>query len=237
MSSATTSKGLVKPGDADYQDAAVLGANYDRLNDFGMGPFVCTSTTRPVGANLWDGMLIWETDTKRLMEYNAVSTNWNVVKDVLSDLNGKARWVLTGSPSVASVTATLVNFDTGTGVDANFYSNAAGDYTVVKPGTYNIFSRLLWDTFNGGRRYFVCVKNGMLNNTGALSGTHVASSLEVIGTSTVVRNDLVSEPVNLAANDVLRFYAFQDSGSSISLIPGSDATLDGTSFLSIIKVG
>ena len=73
--SSNTSKGLVKPDPiADFQDAAVLNANFDRLDTYGMGAFVCTSTTRPTGANLWAGLIIFETDTQFLRAYTSNST-------------------------------------------------------------------------------------------------------------------------------------------------------------------
>jgi hypothetical protein len=67
-----TPKGLVKPVDGENQDVAVLNGNMDRLDSYGMGPFVCTSASRPTGANLWTGMVIWETDTSRVLYYDGV---------------------------------------------------------------------------------------------------------------------------------------------------------------------
>lgn len=72
-----TSKGLIKPTDAEAQDIAVLNANSDRLNSFAMGTYVCTSTTRPTGANLWQGQLIFETDTGSVYIWDG--TTWNTV--------------------------------------------------------------------------------------------------------------------------------------------------------------
>jgi hypothetical protein len=41
-------------------------------------PTVCTSSSRPV-SDLYSGRLIWETDTRKLMMYDAASTSWKFI--------------------------------------------------------------------------------------------------------------------------------------------------------------
>lgn len=57
----TTSKGLNKPEYPEEADIEVINENMDRINDFGMGFFECTSANRP--SSPWVGMQIHETDT------------------------------------------------------------------------------------------------------------------------------------------------------------------------------
>lgn len=62
---ATSSKGLILAEENEVVDVEVqIANNFERLNDFGMGSYVCTSATRPTGSNTWPGQVIYETDTK-----------------------------------------------------------------------------------------------------------------------------------------------------------------------------
>lgn len=59
-----TSKGLYLPDTVgEVVDVAKINQNTQRLNTYGMGPVVTSSTTRPSGGNRWEGMIIHETDT------------------------------------------------------------------------------------------------------------------------------------------------------------------------------
>lgn len=71
MGFSTTSKGLIKPNNDNSTPADIsqLNTNFDRIDGYGMGAYVCTSTTRPIGADRWVGMFIVETDTKFVRSY------------------------------------------------------------------------------------------------------------------------------------------------------------------------
>ncbi len=68
-----TSKGLIKPLGTESQSVTVINDNMDRVNDYGMGAYSCTSTTRPTGSNLWSGLTIHETDTGKLYVYSGTA--------------------------------------------------------------------------------------------------------------------------------------------------------------------
>jgi hypothetical protein len=68
---------------------------------------VVTSSTRPTGANLYEGRLIYETDTDRLQMYNGVG------------------WVILDEPW-QSFTPTWTNLTFGDGTQAFFYRRADG---------------------------------------------------------------------------------------------------------------
>lgn len=58
----TTTRGeLSKPTIAEAADIAVINANMDKLSDYAVGDFLCTSTTHY--ASPWEGMRALETDT------------------------------------------------------------------------------------------------------------------------------------------------------------------------------
>lgn len=67
-----TSKGLVLPEEPEDADIEVINDNMERINDYGMGAFSCTSTTRP--SSPWAGLVIFETDTKRTKVWDG--SNW-----------------------------------------------------------------------------------------------------------------------------------------------------------------
>lgn len=72
------------------------------------GVAVCTSTTRPTGASLYAGLVIYETDTNRPMVYNG--TGWRAIRTVRAQQSGAA---VTSSGTTESTVATLVFPDQG----------------------------------------------------------------------------------------------------------------------------
>lgn len=69
--------------DFDYTEVNAGNSKIDTLP-----PTVCTSATRPITV-LYQGRLIWETDTKRLVMYDLATATWRVV----SDMNDDTGWV------------------------------------------------------------------------------------------------------------------------------------------------
>lgn len=80
--STTTRLALVKPdpnpATGDFVDITTLNANADKM-DAAAGAFPCTAATRPIAPNLWDGRLIRETDTRRVLVWNATQAVWDPV--------------------------------------------------------------------------------------------------------------------------------------------------------------
>lgn len=76
----TTRLGLRKPDPDPVTGDNVnvqtdINDSMDKL-DAAVGFFVCTSGTRPVGADRWDGRQIYETDTRRTYMWAAALTTW-----------------------------------------------------------------------------------------------------------------------------------------------------------------
>lgn len=72
MSTNTAKMQLVKPAGTENVDISILNANSD-LVDLLLPSKVVTASTRPAG---YDGQLIKETDTKKLLMYDAASSSW-----------------------------------------------------------------------------------------------------------------------------------------------------------------
>jgi hypothetical protein len=79
MATLTTKLGLSKPDTTDQVLVSVLNANMDSLDSVAGQVYVCTSSTRPSGSNLWDGRVIFETDTGELRVYVSGTTTWELV--------------------------------------------------------------------------------------------------------------------------------------------------------------
>jgi hypothetical protein len=83
-----------------------LNSQYAIIDKFA-GAYCCTSTTRPTGANLKDGMIIYERDTQCLRVWVASITNWNYLTG-----SDRARGLM-GDISSNAASATI-----GAGVEA-----------------------------------------------------------------------------------------------------------------------
>ena len=94
----TTRAGLRKPEDPESADIADLNFNSDRLSDYAVGDFICTSVTRP-GAP-WVGMHIYETDTGASLVYIGGANPWKPLGTILctsatrpvNAVNGQEIW-------------------------------------------------------------------------------------------------------------------------------------------------
>lgn len=91
MADTFTSKGLIIQDPALNYDIAKHNTNYQKINDI-IGTVICTSTTRP-STDLFDGMTLWETDTRRFVV--RVSGAWVVVPGVIIVADAAARNAIT----------------------------------------------------------------------------------------------------------------------------------------------
>ena len=225
--SSNTSKGLVKPDPiADFQDAAVLNANFDRLDTYGMGPYVCTSTTRPTGSNLWDGMIIFETDTKLLYIWDAVGAKWrplgfgydacawqlDTVMNLTSGVFAKVAW------------GTQIETDAAAGI-----TYAAGDFTVAEAGIYEAVSSVVFDNPSGSTQrrlsQIVTLNTTSIDGSGNLSAggavwdantSIVAGIASLTGQTTQVK----TRRKKLSAGDKISVFVFTDiAGVALSAHP------------------
>lgn len=75
------------PGTGEPVDVADhLNGNWDKV-DAAVGAFVCTSGTRPTGADRWAGRIIFETDTGKMYIWDATDTAW---RQILVDIGAGA---------------------------------------------------------------------------------------------------------------------------------------------------
>lgn len=66
---------LIKPDLADSVDITMINSNMDRIA-YCLGFNMCTSTTRPNGGQLYDGMPIYEKDTTLRYLYRLDTATW-----------------------------------------------------------------------------------------------------------------------------------------------------------------
>lgn len=119
----TSSKGLLKPFENENYDVAVVNANTQRINDFAMGAFSCTSTTRPTGSNRWPGLLIYEEDTGITRVWNG--TVWRALLDAPRTVHVRRA----AAQSVANNTWTTVSWQGGSVAGASsVQSNSVGNF-------------------------------------------------------------------------------------------------------------
>lgn len=75
----TTRLTLFKPAGTDLIDRVVdFNNNWDLL-DTKMPAYMCTSSTRPTGSTLYNGLMIYETDTGSVYVYESSATAWRPV--------------------------------------------------------------------------------------------------------------------------------------------------------------
>lgn len=76
MSTTTSRLGMVKADTTDIVNLPTQINNNLDLLDGAVGCFVCTSSTRPTGGQLFHGLLIKETDTGNKYYWNSGSVAW-----------------------------------------------------------------------------------------------------------------------------------------------------------------
>lgn len=112
MSSSATSKlGLIKPGPGTGEAVNLtqhINQSWDKIDD-AVGAKEVTSSTRPTSP--WNGQLIWESDTGRLMKYTSSTGKWDQVNATPLMQDGA-----TGSPlgTAATTEAVLRTLDSKT---------------------------------------------------------------------------------------------------------------------------
>lgn len=88
MADTLTSKGITLLDPALNYDVTKFNTNFQKLSD-GLGSVICTSGTRP-STGLYDGMTLWETDTRRFVV--RVAGAWVVVpgRAIVADQTARA---------------------------------------------------------------------------------------------------------------------------------------------------
>lgn len=133
MSETTTTRLLLTkptPGSGEPVDVSDhLNGNWDKV-DAAVGAFVCTSGTRPTGADRWAGRLIFETDTGKMYIWDATDTQW---RQILVDTGAGALFDTYVYVTRGSAANTLVAGQV-TGDSNGRYNVAADGFTSWGPG-------------------------------------------------------------------------------------------------------
>jgi hypothetical protein len=134
MSTLTTRLGLLKPAGSDPFLRTDFNTTWDTLDNH-PGVFVCTSGSRPSWGVDQDGLLIFETDTSRLMQWDGDS--WEYVRQ-----HGN------GYESFAS-------FNDAMAPNSTINNKALGDITTTTPGS------LMWVVVSN----LVCIQGDVQSAT------------------------------------------------------------------------
>lgn len=206
MGFSTTSKGLIKPNNDNSTPADVsqLNTNFDRVDAYGMGAFLCTSTTRPTGADRWDGQIIKETDTKMVCQWDAALARWLPLSDEST--------IITRTTALSIVSGTTIVSFTGTIIDPRGLFSIGTDATKIvikEAGMYKIESRADLAPITSGVFFTDLIKNG--------GSPFAASNLSPQVGSSLGLQALNWDSVPLVAGDYIQMRATQSSGGNVNL--------------------
>ncbi|MEY2580528.1 MAG: hypothetical protein QOE09_377 [Ilumatobacteraceae bacterium] len=186
--------------DGDDWNAAAVDALELAINKY----HTCTSATRPTGANLYEGVIIYETDTHRRWIYSGSA--W-VFLDTTSTSN-RAGVILTDAAQTI-VTATASDITWGTEVSDVDGWTSGGSATLTVPtgwsGRYVVSYSAQWSTSALGTTPGV----DLVVNGASVSGANGPGAL---GAYTV------SPCITLAATDTIKCRVYQNSGVSVTVV-------------------
>jgi hypothetical protein len=166
-------------------------------------PIICTSTTRPTGASLFEGLLIIETDTDRIYIYSGSA--WIFVANY--GTLGRTGVILTdAAQSIANVTASDITWGTEVS-DIDGWTSGASATLTVPTG---------WDG-----RYILTYSGSFASSPGTQSSVVIfingSSEAEGVSANGAFFRPSVSIARTLAATDTIKVQAYQNSGAAINL--------------------
>jgi hypothetical protein len=178
----------------------------------------CTSTARPTGVSLFEGLYIDELDTDRTWRYDG--TGWTFV-------GGKhPRCTVTRSAAqvIANATNTAITWDTESADTDAIHSTVTNTSRLTVPagmgGLWGIGYTLEWAIAPGaGQRAAWLSING--NTTGRLAYNLPAS---MPGTDTPAYAGFTTVALN--AGDFVELYVYQATGGNVSAATSSNSTLN-----------
>jgi hypothetical protein len=164
----TTRLGLVKPtpGTGELVDVIDhLNTNWDKV-DASISMTICTSGTRP--ASPFDGQLIRETDTRRVLVWNATQSTWDPVL-------GQPGCQVRQSSSIPYPHNTETKLSWNTVISDNDFGFISGtDLVIPVIGIYLVKATVRWSTSATGYRRLSIYNAGILQGdqaAPAISGT------------------------------------------------------------------
>lgn len=87
MSTATPKLGLILPDDVEFYDVDIVNGNNTKI-DTAIGTVICTSSTRP-STDLFNGMMLYETDTRRFVVRSAGAWVPQGVPQIIADVTAR----------------------------------------------------------------------------------------------------------------------------------------------------
>lgn len=168
---------------------------------------ICTSATRPTGANVWPGKEIFETDTSRSWIYTSGAT-WALTH--WASTAGRPGVILTDAAQ-SFTTATAADITWGTEVSDVDGWTSGGSATLTVPagwgGRYSVTYAGLWASTPGATNAVYCTIGGTILY--AAPGVAVPGSTPVPVTISFTRA--------LADGNAIKFPAYQSSGGAVNL--------------------
>ena len=165
---------------------------------------ICTSATRPTGANVWPGKEIFETDTSRSWIYTSGAT-WALTH--WASTAGRPGVILTDAAQ-SFTSGVIADITWGTEVSDVDGWTSGGSATLTVPtgwgGRYIVTLSAGWASVPGTSASLSGVVNGSYTDGATCSSDISATTLTMVRT--------------FAAGNTLKFQARQNSGGAINLV-------------------
>jgi hypothetical protein len=165
--------------------------------------------------------------------YTAAAHN-NIVTNVNNyRVPPMAKYKRDTAQTIANVTDTLIAWNSEEFTNTDGFTNSSGVITVQTAGVYSVSVGVIWGVNATGARAVTVTKNSTgVNSDAAIISSTVISAGSLTGTG--INGHAI---VSLAANDVLRAYAFQSSGGNLDLSASSSTLNRGATHISIAWLG
>lgn len=167
---------------------------------------ICTSSTRPAAPFIYEGLMIYETDTDRQLIWNG--TAWRFV----AGITPSARYQKTTTQSIPHGTVTVVSFTSAMEVyDTASLGNNDSRFTVPTgfDGLWAFGGNFVFASSSAGDRALLIGKNG--------SGTRlVQTEIGATTTGPVCAYQATTE-ARLVAGDYIELFAFQTTGGALNI--------------------
>lgn len=147
-------------------------------------------------------------------------------------------WKLASDQAIGNGAFTLLAAATAVGTPtAGLFSNTGGAITVLSAGTYQVLVSAKWATNTSGSRRYVSITK---NATGIDGSGNVLGGGSVVGVAMLTPSpagdfpmECFSHRFSAVANDVIRVFVFQDSGSSVNVLVGASGQYYGETLVSV----
>jgi hypothetical protein len=167
------------------------------------GTVVCTSSTRPTGAALYEGLTIFETDTDRLLVYDGA--NWQRVAWTASGGRTGCSISRAANQSIGTGAGTAISFDTQTTDTDDFFAPTSTTVTIPSGlgGLYAVFFSVAWGASPG-----TTPQIGLGGTFGSRYMHSPPSGISNAATISTVRQ--------YAAGDTIQGLVYQNSGGNVN---------------------